>query len=154
MIVSAVIPDARKHKRSTEYVCYVRDGARVDVLRSSDPDRLERERAHLLAEGATVDGATSPSRELTPEQASFALRLADEFDTVSAELLPLRGRAIVHGTNDAGDQRVCLVFADGDAVTADADADGRVVNCSAWERSHLLAECGAATRRDGWLFVD
>lgn len=49
--VSAVIPDTRKAKRTPEYVCYVRNGDRVDVLRG-DRDRVEAERAALIAAGA------------------------------------------------------------------------------------------------------
>jgi hypothetical protein len=51
--VSAVIPDSRKRNRTPQYVCYVRRGGRVDVLRGCDRDKLDRERAHLLVEGAT-----------------------------------------------------------------------------------------------------
>lgn len=51
MTVSVVIVDPRSTKRTPDHICCVRHGAAVEVLRGTR-DAVERQRDHLLAEGA------------------------------------------------------------------------------------------------------
>lgn len=54
MTVSAIIVDPRQvgRRNSPDFIFVVRSGARAEVQRDHDRERLEAQRAYLLREGA------------------------------------------------------------------------------------------------------